>query len=170
VAVRHLPSAILAAKDGRRANRDRRELIGPTDTRPESFDLDRVRKLGRDHRRDIVELKVLAVAIVGRRQVEPGAYLLPASTGGPNGLANVTSSRRDQSALYTSGLPLVISSPARRYSCIGKSWLWVIPPPGRRKAWAEAIAVIVAGTTSLQPLSRSESTIWSARIRLGGSP
>jgi hypothetical protein len=50
VAVRHSPGALLAAENGGRPDRDRRELARSTDARPHSFDLDCVPEVGCDHR------------------------------------------------------------------------------------------------------------------------
>lgn len=78
VAMGHLPSAVLAPKDRRDTDRDLRQLVGPADARPDAFDLNRIREVRRDHRRDVLELLVLAIAIVARREIEPGRHLLPA--------------------------------------------------------------------------------------------
>src|SRR3954451_11047762 len=81
VAVRHLPVAVLAPKDGRRPDGDRSQLAGSADACPDAFDLNRVRKLRRDDRGNVLELVVPAVAIVARSEVEPIRYLLPAADG-----------------------------------------------------------------------------------------
>ena len=81
MAVRHPPCAVLAAKDGRHPDGDRSQLIGSAHARSDALYLNRVRKLPRDDGGDVLELVVLAVAVLARGQVEPIRYRLPAADG-----------------------------------------------------------------------------------------
>jgi hypothetical protein len=101
------PFSVLTPKDGSHGQRVQRGFAAP-DLAVVSLDLDDICKLGRCVFGNALESEYFALAQLGCGALQRFRDLRPA----PNGLASVTSSRREYSLFFGSGSPFTIASSA----------------------------------------------------------
>src|SRR5205823_143636 len=113
-----LPAAVLQAKDARDAQRDGSELVASRKLRLKALDLEGVTALCGQASCEALERDGFAIAVVGRGPPSRRLDLTSSAGRWAVRVPRVASSRWLYSAKNASGLPLAISSKARRLASI----------------------------------------------------